>query len=118
VREYDLITEWYASERVDQTGIPETAAMASSIPYGSRVLDVGCGNGIPITSALLRAGHVVIGLDSSSPMLERFRDNCPETFAIRSIVQACPFADGIFDAAVALGRYVPPHSGVSDQGNR
>ncbi len=103
VREYDLITEWYASERVDQTGVPEAAALASSIPSGSRVLDVGCGNGIPITRALLRAGHLVVGLDSSSPMLERLRENCPETLAIRGVVQACPFADGIFDAAVAWG---------------
>jgi SAM-dependent methyltransferase len=102
-REYDLIAEWYASERVDQTGVPETAALASSIPYGSRVLDVGCGNGIPLTRALLRAGHLVVGLDSSSPMLERLRDNCPETLAIRGVVQACPFADCTFDAAVAWG---------------
>ena len=112
MREYDLITEWYASERVDQTGVPETEALASSIPYGSRVLDIGCGNGIPITRALLRAGHLVIGLDSSGAMLERFRDNCPETSAIRGVMQACPFADRIFDAAVAWGvmfHLIPGH---------
>ena len=103
VREYDLIADWYASERIDQTGVPETAALASSIPAGSRVLDIGCGNGIPITRALLGAGHKVIGLDSSSRQLERLRDNCPETPAVRGVVQACPFADRIFDAAVAWG---------------
>ena len=53
VREYDLIAEWYASERDHQTGVPEATALASSIPRGSLVLDVGCGNGIPITGALL-----------------------------------------------------------------
>lgn len=103
MREYDLIAEWYASERIDQTGVPETVALASSIPPGSRVLDIGCGNGIPITRALLRAGHIVIGLDSSSAMLERFRYNCPETPAIRGVMHACPFADRRFDAAVAWG---------------
>jgi SAM-dependent methyltransferase len=103
VREYDLITEWYASERVDQTGVPEVAALASSIPHGARVLDIGCGNGIPITHTLLRAGHLVIGFDSSGAMLQRFRVNCPETPAVRGVVQACPFADRIFDAAVAWG---------------
>jgi SAM-dependent methyltransferase len=103
VREYDLIAEWYASERIDPTGVPETAALASSIPPGSRVLDIGCGNGIPITRALVHAGHIVIGLDSSGVMLERFRGNCPETPAIQGVVDACPFADRSFDAAVAWG---------------
>jgi SAM-dependent methyltransferase len=103
VREYDLITEWYASERVDQTGVPETTALASSIPSGSRIFDIGCGNGIPITLALLRAGHRVVGLDSSHAMLARFRGNCPETPTVRGVVQSCPFADGVFDAAVAWG---------------
>jgi SAM-dependent methyltransferase len=103
VREYDLIAEWYASDRVDQTGVPEATALASSIPRGSLVLDVGCGNGIPITRALLSEGHRVIGLDSSGAMLAHFKQNCPEAFAVRGIVESCPFADGLFDAAVAWG---------------
>ena len=64
--EYDLIADWYASERVDQTGVAEAKSLASSIPPGSRILDAGCGNGIPITRALLESGHHVIALDSSS----------------------------------------------------
>jgi len=103
VREYDLIAEWYASERIDQTGVPEATTLASSIPSGALVLDVGCGNGIPITRALLSAGHRVVGLDSSSAMLTRFKQNCPLAFAVRGIVQSCPFADCVFDAAVAWG---------------
>lgn len=103
VREYDLIAEWYSSERVDQTGVPETTTLALSIPHGSLVLDVGCGNGIPITRALLSKGHRVIGLDSSRAMLAHFKQNCPEAFAVRGMVQSCPFADGVFDAAVAWG---------------
>ena len=103
MREYDLIAEWYASERVDQTGVPEATTLASSIPLGSLVLDVGCGNGIPITRALLSAGHRVVGLDSSGEMLAHFRRNCSESFAVRGTVQSCPFADCAFDAAVAWG---------------
>ena len=103
MREYDLIAGWYASERVDETGVPEVTALASSIPIGSLVLDVGCGNGIPVTRALLSRGHRVVGLDSSSEMLARFRRNCPEAFPIQGIVQCCPFADRMFDAAVAWG---------------
>jgi SAM-dependent methyltransferase len=103
VREYDLIAEWYASERDDQTGVPEATALASSIPRGSLVLDIGCGNGVPITRALLSCGHRLVGLDSSSAMLASFRHNCPQAIAVRGIIQSCPFADCTFDAAVAWG---------------
>lgn len=46
MREYDLIAGWYASERTNLIGVPDVAAFASALPRGSRVLDIGCGNGI------------------------------------------------------------------------
>ncbi len=103
MREYDLIAEWYASERRDQTGVAEVRALTSAIPRGARVLDIGCGNGIPITRALLAAGDRVIALDSSIEMLARLRANCPEAAAVLGVVQSCPFPDDVFDAAVAWG---------------
>ncbi len=103
MREYDLITDWYASERDDQTGVPEATTLALSIPRGSRVLDIGCGNGRPITRALLNAYHRAIGLDSSGAMLAHFKQNCPEALAVRGTVEFCPFSDGVFDAAIAWG---------------
>jgi len=103
VREYDLIADWYSSERSGETGLSETMALASSLAPASRILDIGCGHGIPITRALLRAGHTVVGLDSSSAMLERFRQNLPQTPAIRGVARSCPFASGTFDAAIAWG---------------
>jgi ubiquinone/menaquinone biosynthesis C-methylase UbiE len=71
MHEYDLIAEWYASQRLDSTGLPETESLAHSLAPASKVLDVGCGNGLPITRALLSAGHQVVGLDSSCEMLAR-----------------------------------------------
>jgi ubiquinone/menaquinone biosynthesis C-methylase UbiE len=103
MREYDLIAEWYTSVRHDQTGVPEVLALADSLQSGSRVLDVGCGNGIPLTRALLDRGHAVVGLDSANEMLTRFRLNCRSTPAIRAQVQALPFASASFDAAIMWG---------------
>jgi len=70
---------------------------------GARVLDIGCGNGLPITRTLLDAGHHVIELDSSREMLTRFRANLPATPVIRGLIQTTAFADKVFDAAVAWG---------------
>ena len=103
MREYDLIAEWYASQRIDLTGVPEATRLASSIPRGSLVLDVGCGNGVPITRALLSEGHRVVGLDISNAMLACFKQNCPHAIAVRGKVQTCPFAEDAFDAEVAWG---------------
>jgi cyclopropane fatty-acyl-phospholipid synthase-like methyltransferase len=103
MHEYDLIAEWYASERSDSTGVPEVLALASSLKPGSQILDIGCGNGIPIARALLSAGHQVVGLDSSSEMLVRFRANCPEATALYARVDQNPLPACAFDAAVAWG---------------
>ena len=116
MREYDLIADWYATERTDATGVPEVQELAASIAPGSRILDIGCGNGIPLTRALLGSGHRVVGLDSSGRMLEHFRRNWPVTPAVRALVQACPFLPGTFDAAVAWG--VMFHLPQQEEGGR
>jgi 2-polyprenyl-3-methyl-5-hydroxy-6-metoxy-1,4-benzoquinol methylase len=52
MREYDLIADWYASERAatpaDGSGVPEVIALAASIRPRGRVLDIGCGHGVPL----------------------------------------------------------------------
>ena len=103
MREYDLIADWYRGDRSHSIGVRETLTAVASLPRDSRILDLGCGNGWPITDALITAGHRVVGLDSSPGMLERFRVNLPATPAVRADSRACPFADAVFDAAVSWG---------------
>jgi SAM-dependent methyltransferase len=103
VQEYDLIADWYASERVDQTGVPEALALVRALPPDARVLDIGCGNGLPIAKGLLTADVQVVGIDSAPKMLARFRSNLPGTPAVRAVAQCLPFADATFDGAVAWG---------------
>ena len=102
MREYDLIADWYGSER-GRVGVAEALAVAGTLPRGSRILDVGCGNGVPITEALVKAGHRVVGLEMSAEMLARFRVNLPATTAVRGDVRRCPFSAASFDAAISWG---------------
>lgn len=101
--EYDLIADWYATDRGATAGVSEALAIAATLPARSHVLDVGCGNGVPITEALVRAGHHVVGLDSSAGMLAHLRINLSATPVVRADVRRCPFAAGSFDAAISWG---------------
>ena len=103
MREYDLISDWYRGDRSSSIGVREALSAVASLPRSSRILDLGCGNGRPITDALVNAGYRVVGLDSSRGMLERFRLNLPHTPAVRADSRACPFLDEVFDAAVSWG---------------
>jgi ubiquinone/menaquinone biosynthesis C-methylase UbiE len=103
MREYDLIADWYYTDRGRTVGVAEALEVAATLPAGSRILDVGCGNGVPITEALVNAGYRVAGLDSSTGMLARFLVSLPGTPAVRGDARQCPFPDGVFDAAISWG---------------
>lgn len=110
MREYDLIANWYPSNRGRTVGVAEAVAVAATLPPASLILDLGCGNGLPITQALANAGHRVVGLDTSAGMLAHFRVNLPTTSLILGDARRCPFADGSFDAAISWGMmfHLPP----------
>ena len=110
MHEYDLIADWYGGDRNHVTGLAEVQALAASLPHGASVLDVGCGNGIPLTRFLVEAGFDVLGVDSSPKMLEQFRINLPNTPAICETIQSCHFAGKQFDAAISWGMifHLPP----------
>ena len=39
MHEYDLIAEWYASDRNSEIGVPEVTSLASSLLRGASVID-------------------------------------------------------------------------------
>ena len=111
--EYDQIVDWYAETRRAEVGRPDVEALASALPSGARVLDVGCGTGVPIAQALVAHGAEVVGLDSSSEMIARFRTALPDAEAHCERIQDASFPPASFDAVVAWG--VLFHLSASDQ---
>lgn len=104
MREYDLIADWYSTDRGRSVGAAEALAVVAALPAGSRILDVGCCNGVPITEALLNAGHRVVAPDSSTGMVAQFRVNLPRTPVVRGDARRCPFANSGLDAAILWRR--------------
>jgi 2-polyprenyl-3-methyl-5-hydroxy-6-metoxy-1,4-benzoquinol methylase len=75
---YDQLSASYRSDDAD----PEeyrgwTDELLGALPLGSRVLDVGCGNGVPVARRLVGGGHQVTGLDISERRIVRARKLVP-----------------------------------------
>src|SRR5215207_209935 len=60
------------------------AELLSNLPRESRVLDLGCGSGIPVAKTLAAAGHRVTGVDISEVQIARAREAVPEAEFIQA----------------------------------
>lgn len=81
----------------------ETAALREmlALAQDDRILDLGCGWGRHL--GLLRdAGHDVVGLDLSLPLLRRARAGEGAAPRVAGDMQALPFRDGAFDVVLNL----------------
>lgn len=61
------------------------------LPSSSKVLDVGCGTGSPVSSTLVAHGHQVIGIDVSPSMVELSCKAVPSgKFEVASMTEYVP----------------------------
>ncbi|MFL0801211.1 MAG: class I SAM-dependent methyltransferase [Agarilytica sp.] len=95
-------TEWnQIAEDVDFNLEIDLTRFRKEVPYEHRVLDFGCGYG-RISNILRGAGYTnIVGIDSSSSMIERGKREFPE-FTLQVLSgDKLPFPDHSFDAVVA-----------------
>ena len=99
---FDAIGGRYDEAYPDKEGqIAACGWLAESLPIGARVLDVGCGTGLPTCRQLVDAGLDVTGIDLSAGMLALARESVPEgTFHRGDIIDV-----GRLDRAGRLGRF-------------
>lgn len=82
--------------------VDATDQLAARLPRGARVIDVGCGTGVPTARTLVDAGLQVTGVDISPGMLALARENVPEADLRQLDVLDLDASLGTFDAAVAF----------------
>lgn len=101
---YDEIVDRYLAWAGSVAGDPRERMLrvfTSQLPAGGRVLDLGCGSGVPSTRELARTFEVT-GIDSSARQIERARSNVPgATFLVADFSQI-ELSDASFDGVVAL----------------
>lgn len=100
---FDLIGARYQEAFARNDGQQDVVELLlGRLPAGARVLDVGCGSGLPTARALVDAGCAVTGIDISPVMLELARRNVPEATFLQCDVRDVDPRLGPFDAVVAL----------------
>ncbi len=96
----DTYLEWGRQVTVDPRE-RMLAAFMSRLPDGARVLDLGCGAGLPSTRDLATRFRVV-GVDISRVQLELARRNVPAAEFIEGDITDVEFADSTFDGIAAF----------------
>ncbi|KAH7909236.1 S-adenosyl-L-methionine-dependent methyltransferase [Hygrophoropsis aurantiaca] len=133
---YDALSFYYRPEG-DYDGVhaphhkvwaTQLISLLSFSSSSARVLDLGCGCGVPVARDLARAGHTVVGVDISAVQIARARELVPGGTFIQADITAFARGDsessshhgntdmggeGEYDAVVAL--YVLIHLPVAEQ---
>lgn len=99
---FDQIGKRYDEAFVERdVQVGEGAWLTSQLTPPARVLDLGCGSGLPTARQLLGAGISVVGVDESGVMLELAEQQAPGGHYLQRDMR--DIADlGEFDAAVAF----------------
>jgi len=99
---YDKIAVEYQAGRQTFDNMKELDELAGLLPKGAKVLDAGCGAGVPAAKFLADSGFEVVGIDFSENMLKLARKNVPNATFIRKDMTRLDFADNSFDGLTAL----------------
>ncbi len=97
---YDRCAEAYAGQRLAAAG-PELGWITGRLTAGSRILDVGCGAGVPV-AAQLAAEFRVTGVDISPKMTALARRNVPSARIVTADATQIDFPPGSFDGIVSF----------------
>jgi SAM-dependent methyltransferase len=76
--------------------------LITRLPEHARVLDLGCGAGVPVAHQLTERGFDVIGVDGSTRQIELARSNVPAAKFIHADMTNVDFLPASFDAIAAF----------------
>ncbi len=99
-RGYDRCSAVYEASRQKETE-PELELLTGKLSDGAKVLDVGCGAGVPTARALAQRFEVT-GVDASREMIRRANRNVPTGAFIHGDILSVDLPSAHFDAAVAF----------------
>lgn len=105
---YNHIADWYLDWATTQVSPRERYAekvLANTAPkdgQAPRILEIGCGAGVPISRMLLDRGAQVIGNDISPKQIEMAKARCPEGTFLAGDMAALTFEPASFDGVIGF----------------
>jgi SAM-dependent methyltransferase len=102
-RGYDALSTRYDEAFDGETKYgPWLQELLGRLDGPSRVLDLGCGSGVPVALTLADAGHQVTGVDISEVQVERARERVPAATFLQADAAQLEFPAAAFDAVVSF----------------
>jgi SAM-dependent methyltransferase len=101
---YDMVSRAYRSDDFVYAGSEYERFLTwitKSLAAPARVLDLGCGCGVPVCQILARQ-HDVVGVDLSPVQIARARHLVPKAQFLQADMMSVAFSDGRFDAVIAF----------------
>ena len=110
---YDLVSRAYrADDDAEGQYGPWLDLLEARLPAPAKVLDLGCGCGVPVARRLAPR-YEVTGVDLSPVQIERARALVPAATFVRADMATLAFPDASFDAVVCL--YAIIHLPLAEQ---
>ena len=104
IEAYEQHAESFLRHRDNSTiGIRVAERWARSLKPGTKVIEIACGGGIPVSQTLLAAGLNLWAIDASPSLVAHFQKRFPETPVQQASVLDSDFFGLKFDAAIAIG---------------
>lgn len=98
---YDRIAVSYSEDREKFDNWNELNDFCSVLPNSARILDVGCGTGIPIAKYLVENNYSLVGIDLSLEMIAVAKQNVPQVEFHQMNMIDLDFPAASFDGLVA-----------------
>lgn len=100
---YEAVATEFMRLRNPSIGVVTVRTWARSLSRGASILDLGCGDGVPIGAALMSAGFRLYGVDASPTLTAAFRRWFPRADVVCERVEDSRFFGRTFDAVIAIG---------------
>jgi SAM-dependent methyltransferase len=101
-KQYDLMARSYNDNRHLFDNSAQLEELGRLVRKGGRVLDAGCGSGIPVAKYFMELGCEVTGIDISGKMIELAEKNVPGGRFEKADILEVEYPAGYFDLIVSF----------------
>ena len=99
---YDKMAQQYHEQRDLFDSFPELEEFANHFEKGAKIIDLGCGAGVPVINFLVEKGFDVTGVDISEGMLNLAKKIFPKAKFIKMAMTDIDFPENSFDGLTAF----------------